>query len=649
MKKIAFVVIVLSLFTLNVFAQKDVILKIDNQPIGLEEFERIYNKNNTQLSDENELKSPKEYMEMFINFKLKVIEAENRGMDTISSFIKELEGYRRDLAKPYLTDISFTDSMIHEAYYRSVHEVRASHILIRVDEKASKAEDQKAYDKIMEIRNRIVNGGEDFKTLAKELSEDPSAKSNSGDLGYFSAFQMVTPFENAAFDTPVGEVSMPVRTRFGYHLIYTEDLRKSKGEVKVAHIMKMFSNPRNVSEQEVAKLKVEIDSVYQKLLNGEDFAKLAKEYSMDVRTANNGGEMSWIKSSFNVPEFAQAAFALDTIGQISGVIKTDYGWHILKLVAKREPKTFNELRDDLTNRVKRDPERSKYSRQKFVAKLKDEYGFAYNTDNKAILDSIVNDSKIDSLSNSISPEIDNLELFTVNQKQYTIQDFLNYVFGKKLKTDKLPRYKFTNEYSNFEDQAIVDYEDSQLEEKYPDFKYLMKEYHDGILLFSIMEEEVWNKAMQDTLGLEAFYAENQGKYKFGKHFDGYLINCDSIDIRDKVTEMLKAGTTDPEVIENELNSEDVHSVNVKKAKWEKGDNATVDFYVFDGEKPEKLNEDLTFVYGDVKDEAVKTLDEARGLYISDYQDYLEKQWLETLHNKYKIKVNKKLLKKVKQL
>ncbi len=649
MKRIAFALLVLTFVSVNLFAQKDVILKIDDRAITIDEFERIYNKNNTQLSEESEIKTPKEYMEMFINFKLKVIEAENRGMDTIKSFVDELAGYRKDLAKPYLTDISFTDSMIHEAYYRSIHEVKASHILIRVDENAPEEQEKAAYDKIIEIRNRVVKGGEDFNELALELSEDPSAKSNKGSLGYFSAFQMVTPFENAAFDTPVDSVSMPIRTRFGYHLIFTEDIRKSKGEVKVAHIMKMFKNPRSVTEEEVNQLKVQIDSIAQLIQKGEPFGELAKKFSDDSRTAVNGGEMNWIKSSFNVPEFAQAAFALDSIGQVSEIIRTDYGWHILKLVQKRGPNSFDELRDDLTNRVKRDPERSKYSRQKFVEKIKEEYGFTYNNENKEVLESIIADTEIDSLARSIDAATDELVLFSVKDKNYTIADFVNYVFDKKLNAKKLPRHKFKNEYENFEDQAIIDFEDSQLEEKYPDFKYLMKEYHDGILLFSIMEEEVWNKAMQDTLGLEQYYEENKGKYKYGEHFDGLIIKCDSANIRTLVEERLQAGTTDPEIIEAEINVDGQSLVSIEKGKWEAGDNAIVDYYVFDQTKPETLNEELVYVYGDKKDEAVKTLDEARGLYISDYQDYLEKLWVESLRDKYKIKIKKGLLKKVEQL
>jgi peptidyl-prolyl cis-trans isomerase SurA len=259
--KTRYILLILILFVSGVlFAQKnDVLISISGYEISKAEFERIYKKNNQTLVDESGIKSPKEYVDMYVDFKLKVIEAMELKMDTAKQFREELAGYRTELAAPYLTDMQYDEALVQEIYERMKHELNASHILFRIPAGSEKEQEQAALQKALEVRNEILNG-KDFNEAAFEYSEDPSAKSNKGSLGYFSAFQMVTPFENQAFNTPLEQVSEPVRTAFGYHLIKVHDKRENKGEVKVAHIMKMF--PRE-AEYDKAALKAEIDLVYE--------------------------------------------------------------------------------------------------------------------------------------------------------------------------------------------------------------------------------------------------------------------------------------------------------------------------------------------------------------------------------------------------
>ena len=315
---------VLTLITLTLSAQKkdQTVMTIGKLPVSKEEFTLNYQKNNTNILDEKDKKTPAEYLDLYVNFRLKVIEAQNLGYDTVQSFIDELKGYRKELARPYLTDVSFNEEMVQTAYHRTKYERKASHLLVMVTPEASPADTLAAWNKINDLRNQIVAGA-DFNEIALQHSEDPSAKGNKGLLGYFSAFQMVYPFEDAAYRTPVGQVSEIIRTRFGYHILKVHDERLTPGEIKVAHIMKMF--PQQATEETIASLKLSADSILSKVASGADFAELAKKYSDDKQSAVEGGVMPFFTPTNMVPAFAEAAFFLKNDGDISPVIRTPYG------------------------------------------------------------------------------------------------------------------------------------------------------------------------------------------------------------------------------------------------------------------------------------------------------------------------------------
>ncbi|HRX11907.1 MAG TPA: peptidylprolyl isomerase, partial [Draconibacterium sp.] len=350
MNRIIFSILILSVFAFTAFSQSDeTLITIGKTKVSKGEFERIYQKNNNNLYNEAEKKTPEEYLDLFINFKLKVIEAEDLKMDTSSVFIHELAGYREELAAPYLTDVKYDEQMVRDLYERTTKEVNASHLLLTVPQNASPEQDAAVLNRIEKIRKEIIDG-KDFNEAAVEYSEDPSAKVNKGSLGYFSAFQMVVPFENAAFTTPVGEVSQPIRTSFGYHLLKVHDIRENQGEILVAHIMKMF--PKDITPEIKIVLKIQIDSIYNELKNGADFAELAQKTSDDKRSAVQGGEMAWFSSGRMIPEFANAAFALKNVGDISKPIETPYGFHIIKKLNTRPVASFEASKASLETRIK---------------------------------------------------------------------------------------------------------------------------------------------------------------------------------------------------------------------------------------------------------------------------------------------------------
>lgn len=629
MEGICKLILILALFSFShlVTAQKNkVLIKIDDTEITREEFERIYRKNNQNLFDQTEIKSPKDYLDLYIGFKLKVVEAMNLKMDTNSTFREELAGYRKELAAPYLTDMQFDDKLIKEMYQRMKTEINASHILFRLPDNTSAEQEQAVLKKAHEVRNEIMNG-RDFNEAAAAYSEDPSAKANQGNLGYFTAFQMVTPFENAAYNTPAGEISKPVRTAFGYHLVKVHNVRENRGEIQVAHIMKMF--PQGDAGFDKKQLNTEIDSIYKILLNGADFSEMAKKYSDDKRSAARGGEMPWFSAGRMIPEFSNAAFALKNIGDISQPIETAFGYHIIKKTGERPVPSFEEARYDIEERIKKDPERSNSSRKIFVEKLKKEYQFKQNSENIQKIKTLkIEDAK---------PE--NLQLFSLGNQKFTVNEFINFLQNKNRSTG------FYSEYiEEWIDTEIIAYEDAKLEDKHPEFKYLMQEYHDGLLLFNIMEEKIWKFAAEDTTGLENFYQKNRGKFNWEERFKGWIITCKNSEIKEEAEKYFEAEMPVQE-IEDMINTED-QVIQIEPGAWEKGTNATVDYYVWNGEKPAGFSPELTFIRGDLVPPEPKTLDEARGLFISEYQNFLEKEWLKELRKKYKVKINRKLLKSI---
>lgn len=628
MKHTVLLSIFLTAFALTAVSQPDeTLITIGNTKISKGEFERIYQKNNNNLYNPTDKKTPEDYLQMFVDFKLKVKEAETLKMDTSAAFVNELAGYRAELAAPYLTDVTYTEQMVKELYERTTKEISASHLLLNVSPTATRQEEEEVRERILKIKAEII-AGKDFNEAAFEYSDDPSAKKNRGELGYFSAFNMVVPFENAAFATPLGEVSDPVRTQFGWHLLKVHDIRKNQGEILVAHIMKMF--PRDMTPETKATLKLQIDSIYAEVKKGADFAQLAREKSDDKRSANQGGEMPWFASGRMIQEFSKPAFALQNKGDISEIIETPYGYHIIKKLDSRPVPSFDEQKKELEQRIKQDPQRSQTSKTVFISKLKTAYNFTENLAN-----------------------IDKLMKLNIGDSTVSVQDVLFELDGKSFKTEQFQKWlateniskgSFKKHYSDWVDSEITAYENSRLEEKYPDFRYLMQEYHDGMLLFNISEIKIWNYAAEDSAGLEEFY-KGCKKYMWEERFKGMVITCKNDSVRQEADKFLATEMSIQEISDLLNGSEKL--ITITEGAWEKGANPVVDFYVWNGPEPAGFDSSLTFVRGDKIQPEPKKLEEARGLYISDYQKIVEEKWMKELRKKYKVTVDKKLLKTIK--
>ena len=465
---------------------------IDSLNVYPDEFMYAYQKSN---KNKGEIEPIEEYLDLYIDFKLKVTEAKAKGIDTTKAYKNELNGYLEEIKKPYLTAEKVNKALVKEAYNRLQQEINASHILIRVDKDANAEDTLKAYQKIKDIKNKF-EAGKSFEALAREYSEDPSAKNNNGLLGWFTAFQMVYPFESAAYQTEVGEVSPIIRTQFGYHLIKVNDKRETLGRIKIAHIMKRF--PPQASAEDSIKTEKEIRKVYEKLKSGENWFSLATKESEDLSTKDNGGSLPWFGAGRLPASLETVAFELEEKGEISTPVESPYGWHILKLEDKRGVGSLESMEESLSRRVQRD-QRSELKEVEVIKKLKEENNFKKNKDAYAILKS----KESLSPSNFKRKELE-MPLFSISNKEFSILDFLNQYDSAK---------KIDLELEKFEKSTLIQYEENNLESKYPEYKFLRQEYKDGLLLFEIMNQKVWSKITEDTIALKKYYEEHKNDYK----------------------------------------------------------------------------------------------------------------------------------------
>ena len=634
------------------------LLTVDGEDISLDEFLAIYNKNNAS-AQAIDPKTKEEYLELFINFKLKVREAREMGMDTIGSFQKELAGYRRQLAAPYMTDQKVTDELIQEAYDRKKQDVKVSHILVRLLTFPKPADTLKAWSKINALHNKIKDPTADFERVAKQSSEDPSAKDNGGNLGYFSAFQMVYPFESAAYNTDVGKVSNVVRTKFGYHLLWVVDKRAARGEIKTSHIMIQFAEED--SEEVLADKEKKANEIYEKLKAGADFSEMAKQYSDDKGSSKDGGALPWFGTGRMVENFENAAFALENNGDFSQPIKTRFGWHIIQRNDLKGIPTFEEIEEDLERQVARDS-RSRMSQDAFYSRVKSEYGYKLNTRNLSALKKTIDSSYFEGKwkakekaagMNKVIFSLDGSKYKGV-KKDYTQADMALYLeknkrFQRKPETDV--EVIVNSVYNDFVNESLSDYENELLENKYPEFKALMQEYHDGILLFDLMDKKVWSKAVKDTVGLKSFYESHKQDYIWPERLEAFIFTCENEEVakrtRKYVKKKAKSGELEKEDILNSINLESQLSLTVDNGKYAKGDNEMLDKIEWIKGFTENSSSEgkIKFVYvEDVLPSQAKELKEARGLIISAYQDQLEKEWIESLRSKYPVVINSEVLK-----
>ncbi|UPS90575.1 peptidylprolyl isomerase [Bizionia sp. M204] len=620
---------------------KPVLFTVADTPVYSEEFIRIFNKNLDLVKDESQ-KDVDSYLELFINYKLKIKEAQAKGLDTMPTYVRELSNYKSQLAKNYLTDTKVTDALVEEAYHRTANEVKASHVLIRLDENASPQDTLKAYNELLKLRDRILKEG--FQPVQKEVHNGKTVYAEN--LGYFSAFKMVYDFENAAYTTKVDDVSMPFKTRFGYHIVLVEDARPSRGERTVAHIM--INNKR---DDKLEDAETRIHEIYKKIQQGESFESLAKQFSEDRSSSENGGKLAAFSGGqLSSTEFEDVAFGLKNEGDISAPFESSFGWHIIKLLDKSEVADFNTMKSELEARVKRDS-RSQLINTSIVNTLKERYNVKDNPEALAYFESIMNEGYF--LGSWKLPEDFTAAktLVVIDAKTITYDDFGQYLFKNQRRAiSRKPFNAIVKEnYDAFLNANLIQYQEDNLENESEDFANIVTEYRDGLLLFDLMETEIWNASKTDSVALQAYFNANKNKYNWRKRIDADVASSSNKKVIKKAQKMLEAGQS-PEAIKEALNTNGVVDVIFTSGIMDKEHQAVTADMSFEKGVSKIYRHDAAYVVANVKEvlpESPKTYEEAKGQIISDYQIVKEKQWLESLEQKYPVKVNESVLKNVK--
>ena len=635
------------------------LITLGDKNISAKEFMDVYEKNNVK-SEVLDKKGVDEYLDMYINFKLKVIEAENRKMDTLPKFVKEFQSYRKQLSKPYFSNEAATENLVKEAYERMKWDINASHILVKCDVNAVPADTLKAYNKALELRKRILNG-EDFGGIAVEASDDPSArdmeaipgkqrayKGNKGNLGYFTVFDMVYPFETGAYNTKEGELSMPVRSDFGYHIIKVNSKTPACGTIKAEHIFLMVDENDPLKTDSVVREKA--FNVYKEIdQDGKNWDKIVKKYSDDKGSVNNHGALTPFRVSQLVPEFITAIKSLNE-NEFSEPVKTSYGYHIVRLIGKSGINDFEAEKENLTKRVEKDM-REKVSEEVVLKQILKSNKFKENTKVKDAFIATI-DSTLKEGNYVVAENVDvNKTLFKLNKQEYKIADFIEYIKQHQQKQPFISEASYAYQlYEAFLKDSAFAYEDAHLEEKNPDFKLLVQEYHDGILLFDLMEKEVWKKAESDTAGIKAFYEENKTNYMWGKRVKTLILIVSNSENLAKAEDMIRQDLS-YDSIKNIIKTEGIKGVVVRSQYYQQGDNVDVDETEWVAGTirvvPSTVDGTTKLIkILEVREPEPKTYKEARGVITSTYQTKLEADWLEALKEKYPVKVDEKILNKV---
>ncbi|WP_231928698.1 peptidylprolyl isomerase [Formosa sp. Hel1_31_208] len=634
------------LFFMTCFSQaqvknNDVIFTVDGDPVMASEFIRVYNKNLDLVQDESQ-KDVDAYLDLFINYQLKVKEARRLGLDKDSKYIKEFNNYKNQLTKNFMADSKVTDALVKEAYERTINDVKASHILIRIDE--NETDTLVVYNRMLKLRQRVINEG--YEAVQKEVHNGQTIFAE--DLGYFGGFKMVYPFETVAFETPVGEVSMPFRTRFGYHIVKVFDKRKALGEVTVAHIM-VSQNQKDSTTNPENRIK----QIYQKIQQGEKFQSLAKQFSDDKSSSSKGGELAlFTGGQLSSKVFEDVAFSLENSGDISQPFQSDYGWHIIKLIRKKGLRPFEEMKVELQNKVKRDS-RSKLINSALAKQLASKYTAKVNKDTVAYFKTIMSDAYFnqawkvteDFNSDGIIMTLGNR---SVRNKEFMMQLMKNQrnYFKKNLPLDVV----VDKELDIFFETQVLKYHEDNLEFENEDFAFVLKEYRDGLLLFDLMEKEVWNAATKDTLGLESFYKNNKDKYVWQDRADMVIMSSASKTNVEKVKQSFEKGISVEDIMST-MNIKGELNIISTAGIFEQGHPSLPENFKFKEGISQIYNHNDAFHVIIVKSllpAGFKTLEEARGKVVSDYQNFIEENWVIKLNERYDVKVDPTVLNRVKK-
>ena len=633
-------------FNGNAQNKKNVLLTINSNPVYSSDFTKVFNKNLDLVVEESQ-KNVAGYLDLFIDYKLKITEAYAQELDKNQQYIKEFKKYEDQLAKKYIYDKRVVSKLVEEAYDRSLEEINAEHILVLSNLNDSPNDTLKAYNKIKEAHVKALKG-ENFTSLVIEYSEEPGAKKSKGKLGYFTAFQMVYPFENTAYNTKVGEISQITRTSFGYHIIKINDRRKKKPKINVSHIM-IFSNKDKKAEDPEER----INELYAMIMQGEPFEKIAKQFSEDKNTGVKGGQLKTFgPGDLKAPKFENAAYSIKNEGEIIAPIQSAFGWHIIRLNEKFSIPSFEEQKDDIEKKVKGGA-RALVVTQAINNKIIKKYGFKEGESYISYFNNFVNDSILSrKWTYSSIPLTENQILFTIGDHDVTYTDYAEYLRDNQ-KTIK----KYINKesllidmYVKFKNETLKNYFKERLEVENTEYATIINDYRNGLLVYDVMNKNIWQIAKTDSTGLKDYYEKTKNNYKWKKRLDVDIYSS-SDEITTKQVQTLLMRGEESATIKKQINSDGkINVITVSDVFEIDQSELPEDLIPEKGVSDIKLNDGFYVVVNikELIEPTLKEFDEVRGTVISDFQTEIEKKWMQSLRDKYEVKINNKSLKKLKK-
>ena len=638
MRKILFLAAIIACSVVSKADGNDpILMTINGEGVTLSEFEYLYHKNNQQQIEKETLE---QYLERFIVYKLKVADARAAGIDTTAAFKAEFTKYRDDLASPYMVDSATIERLVLEAYDRKQREVEVSHIMLPLSASTEEMNATKA--RLDSIRQCALNG-EDFGELALKFSIDPGVKNNNGNQGYVTVGRFPIEFELASYNTPVGEISEPFVTDFGYHIVLVHKERPSQGQVLVEHILKLYQGGND--SLKLVK-KQQIDSIYQLVVAGADFEELAKTESEDKGSAPDGGRLPWFGTGMMVPQFERMAFDMDT-GAICEPFETTYGYHIIKKLDSRGIGTLEENRKQLLNQINGDKRRNLPKEAK-IAQLKTKHSYAENDKWFKKIEKKLDKTPYDSLF-VVSLMQDDSEMFSIAKEKTPVSEVAATLNpSATFETTAQAVYYIRAKMAEVVEKKLFETEKEAMKTEIPEYGNLVNEYFNGMMLYEISNRNVWGRSNTDTTGLENFFEQHRDSYTWEQpKFKGTVIFVTNDSVEALVREALTEMSADTMAVG--LKNRFKRHVKVEKALVAKGESGVVDALVFGGERvpaPQRRFENY-FLYEGRIVEAPEEVADVRGLVTTDYQNKLEEDWVAELKEKYPVEVNEEVLKMVK--
>ena len=625
-------------FSFQAFAQQptDMLVTINDSIYQVADFERLYNKNIDIIVDELQ-KDVGNYFDLYTLYKLRLQNAYNLKLDKSDRINQDITKFRNELAEKYFINESTLNALVEEALERSKFEINASHILIAVDELAQPQDTLAAYNQALKIRDEVLNGLS-FEKAAEKYSNDLSAKSNKGNLGYFSVFRMVYPFETGAYNTKVGDISLPVRSNFGYHLIKVNNKRATPKPKNIAHIL---VETKDINDQQAKK---EINDIYKRLELGDPFHDVAFHFSEDITTRDNGGNLGmYNEGNLNIEGISDILYDLNFNGAYSKPFFSQYGWHIVAVTKVNDLPNQTDLKDLFLKRVKNDS-RAILLEKDLIDYLKELYQFKIDQTHLAETvkmlhrEEMMNQPKVDS-----NPDTEKV-VATYSDKKITPKNILEHIYSFAnqyafLKTDELVINKALHNYSL---RKLKEEYDSQLENKFPDFAHTLKEYKEGLMLFDLLEQQIWDKTATDTLALMQYYETHKEKYVQPDHFTGEVyVFKKRYDA--KIYHKIIKGRYD-------VNEDDFPMVYKYQGRFTLDDKRlppNLDIQTIGNKVIKHNNLFYVFFVRDKKFENIPDYKTIQSKISADYQTEYEKEYNQNLLQKANIKVNQPILDQLK--